>query len=146
MIYFILSMLSGVTVVLSRVINYLLAQRIGTYQSTFFNFLLGFLGSCLLFFISSEALANILVYQSLPWWVYVGGLIGVVSVTLSSFLSAKLPAFYLALLIFTGQLFTGIVIDYVKTQTLSLLQILGGILVVMGLCYNLYQDEKSATK
>lgn len=144
MIYIILAILSGVSVVLARVINYMLAERIGILQGTFFNYLFGFLGSLILLGVSGGmAKAFSIETLSAPWWAYTGGLIGIIVVTLSSFLSAKISAFYLSILLFVGQLFAGIFIDYIVSGTFSIFKIVGGIVVVAGLSYNLIIDKKS---
>lgn len=143
MLYITFAILSGVTIVLSRSINGMLADRIGGYQSTLFNYITGLLGSALLMFISGQTLQlfQISTYSA-TWWAYTGGLVGVFSVTLSSVLSNRIAAFYLTLLIFIGQLFTGVIIDYISTGAISILQVAGGILVVLGLSYNLFIDRK----
>ena len=79
-----------------------------------------------------------------PWYVYTGGLVGVAVVTLSSYLSGKVSSFYLTLLLFVGQLFTGIVIDGLSTGKISIYQVVGGLLVILGLSYNLYIDNKNS--
>lgn len=142
MIYIIIAVLSGVTNVASRSINYVLSEKIGMYQSTFFNYVLGLIGSLLLLLISGETvkLFSASSYDA-SWFYYTGGLVGVVFVTLSSFLSSKVSSFYLTLLLFVGQLFTGILIDYVANGYISIYQVIGGILVIAGLGFNLYIDK-----
>ncbi len=58
-----------------------------------------------------------------------------------SFLSSKISSFYLTLLLFIGQLFTGIIINAWSTGKISFYQVIGGTLVVLGLTYNLYIDK-----
>lgn len=142
MIYIIIAVLSGITIVTSRSVNSVLADKIGMYQSTFFNYVLGLIGSLLLLFISGETF-KLFSSQSYtaPWFYYTGGLVGVISVTLSSYLTSKVTSFYLTLLIFIGQLFTGILIDYIASGYLSIYQLIGGILVIIGLGYNLFIDN-----
>lgn len=141
MIYIIIAVLSGVTIVTSRSINYVLANKIGMYQSTFFNYVLGLIGSLLLLVISGETfrLFSSSSYDA-NWFYYTGGLVGVVSVTLSSYLSSKVSSFYLTLLLFVGQLFTGILIDYISSGNISIYQVIGGFLVAIGFTYNLLID------
>lgn len=112
------------------------------YQSTLFNYILGLSGSFLLLLISGETfkLFTASSYNA-PWFVYTGGLLGVIVVTMLSFLSSKVSSFYLTLLLFVGQLFTGIIIDALSTGKISFYQALGGALVVLGLTYNLYIDK-----
>ncbi|RDY27847.1 DMT family transporter [Romboutsia weinsteinii] len=142
MIYIIIAVLSGFTIVTSRSVNSILAEKIGMYQSTFFNYVLGLTGSLILLFISGETL-RLFSFESYDatWFYYTGGLVGVVSVTLSSYLALRVSSFYLTLLIFIGQLFTGIVLDYIAIGSISIYQVIGGVLVVIGLAYNLFIDN-----
>ena len=142
MIYILFAILCGVSNVLSRSVNFVLSEKIGMYQSTLFNYILGLSGSFLLLLISGETfkLFTASSYNA-PWFVYTGGLLGVIVVTMLSFLSSKVSSFYLTLLLFVGQLFTGIIIDALSTGKISFYQALGGALVVLGLTYNLYIDK-----
>ena len=142
MIYILFAILCGVTNVLSRSMNFVLSEKIGMYQSTLFNYIFGLSGSFLLLFVSGEIfkLFTASSYNA-PWFVYTGGLLGVIVVTMLSFLSSKVSSFYLTLLLFVGQLFTGVIIDALSTGKISFYQLIGGSLVVLGLSYNLYIDK-----
>lgn len=142
MIYVLFAILCGVTNVLSRSVNFVLSDKIGMYQSTFFNYVFGLAGSILILLISGETfkLFSASSYNA-PWYIYAGGLLGVAVVTLLSFLSSKVSSFYFTLLLFVGQLFTGIIIDGLSTGKISIYQVVGGLLVVIGLSYNLYIDK-----
>ena len=72
----------------------------------------------------------------------VAGAVGVGVISLSSFLSSKISAFYLTLLLFIGQLFAGMLLDYLVAGDFSLNKVIGGILVIAGLSYNLWIDTK----
>lgn len=143
MLFIILSILSGVTCVLSRVINFALSEKIGAYQSTFFNFLTGLLGSVVIFIVSNETFHffDVTAYSG-AWWIYTGGLVGVIGVTLQNVLSGKISSFYLTLFLFIGQLFAGMIIDYFAKNATSPFQFIGGVLVLIGLSYNLWIDKK----
>ena len=142
MIYVLFAILCGVTNVLSRSVNFVLSDKIGMYQSTFFNYIFGLVGSVLILLISGETfkLFSSSTYTA-PWYIYAGGLLGVIVVTLLSFLSSKVSSFYLTLLLIIGQLFTGVIIDGLSTGQISIYQVVGGLLVVIGLSYNLYIDK-----
>ena len=142
MIYILFAILCGVTNVLSRSVNFVLSEKIGMYQSTLFNYIFGLSGSFLLLLISGETfkLFTSSSYNA-PWFIYAGGFLGVIVVTMLSFLSSKVSSFYLTLLLFVGQLFTGIIIDALSTGKISFYQLVGGALVVLGLTYNLYIDN-----
>lgn len=142
--YLTIAFLSGVTIVLARVINYALADKIGIFQGTFFNYVLGLLGSVILLLFSGETfkLFEISSYQG-SWWAYTGGLVGVGVIALSSYLSSKISAFYLTLLLFVGQLFVGILLDYLAIGYFSTIKLFGSVLVIIGLSYNLFVDKNT---
>lgn len=48
MISIIFSILSGVTIVLSRSVNGMLSKKMGAYQGTFYNYFTGFMTSLIL--------------------------------------------------------------------------------------------------
>ena len=54
MIYIVFAILCGVSNVLSRSVNYVLSEKIGMYQSTFFNYIFGLSGSFLILLISGR--------------------------------------------------------------------------------------------
>lgn len=45
-------------------------------------------------------------------------------------------------MLFIGQLFTGMLLDYLVAGDFSLNKVIGGVLVVAGLSYNLWIDTK----
>lgn len=144
LIYLILAILGGVSIVVARTINSNLATHIGIFQGTFFNYITGLLTSTIVFTISGSLLAvKDLGNSNIPIWAYVGGLIGIMVVTLSSLVATKISVFYLTIIMFIGQIFTGVLVDYFKEGNLSLSKILGGLIVAVGLGYNLFIDSKA---
>lgn len=51
-----------------------------------------------------------------------------------------MSAFYVTLLIFVAQLFTGVALDWLISRQFPLSKIIGGLIVVAGLAYNLHID------
>lgn len=143
MFYILISILAGVSVVIARIINSNLAEKIGIFQGTLFNYITGLIFSSVFLLFSSETMEiSKITSGSIPWWAYLGGLVGVAVVVLSSYITPKISAFYLTLLMFIGQLFVGIVIDYFTLNKLSIGKLTGGLLVLAGLSYNLFIDKK----
>ena len=137
----IVAIVAGACIVIARNINAILAEKEGLLTSTFFNYVTGFSLSAVFLLISSESLK--LSYSgAVPLYAYLGGLLGVAVVAISNIVTCKISAFYMSLIIFVGQLFTGIIIDYFVLGILSLGKVIGGLLVVVGLIYNLYIDRK----
>lgn len=142
MFYALIAIISGITNVISRSVNFVLSEKLGVYQSTLFNYIFGLIGSILILLISGEASQ---LFESTSYdancLAYTGGLVGVAVVSLQVFLSSKVSSFYLTLLLFVGQLFTGIILDFILSGKISIWQVVGGILVIIGLSYNLYIDR-----
>ena len=117
----------------------------GLFQSTFYNFLTGLLFSSLILFFANENFnLQAITSTSVPFYAYIGGIIGIFSISLSNYVAPKISAFYMTLLIFIGQIGIGIFIDYLVSNEVSIGKIIGGILVAIGLSYNLSIDKKSA--
>lgn len=147
MIYILFAFLSGVTIVMSRILNFKLSDEIGLYQSTFFNFVYGLLASIVLFLISSEGKTDLIgKLNGVPIWMYLGGMVGVIVVSLSSYITPKISIFYMTILCFIGQIFVGAVIDYVTEGIFSIGKLVGAVFVLVGLIYNLRLDQKEETE
>lgn len=146
MFYVFISILAGISIVVARILNSNLAKEIGIFQGTVFNYVVGLIFSFIFLLFSNESI-NITFskFNSIPFWAYLGGIAGVLVVVLSSYITPKITAFYLTLLIFIGQLFVGIIIDYYALGKLSIGKVIGGFLVLLGLGYNLLIDKKQLT-
>ncbi|MEQ9464912.1 MAG: DMT family transporter [Haliea sp.] len=74
---------------------------------------------------------------TLPWWAWLGGLLGAFNVTMAVYLAPKLGALTLALSIICGQVLASVVLDhngwlgYPRIE-LSLERLLGAVLIVAG--------------
>ncbi|MBL4931244.1 DMT family transporter [Clostridium paridis] len=144
MLYILLSVLAGVSIVISRVINSNLSKKIGLFQGTFFNYLTGLSFSTIILVISNYGSnTNAIFSGNIPFQAYLGGFLGVLFVAFSSYITPKMSAFYLTLFTFVGQLLGGIIIDYFSLNILSTGKFVGGILVLIGLAYNLFVDKRS---
>ena len=143
MIYLSMGFLAGICVVISRIVNANLSKRIGIFESTFFNYVTGLSLSFVFLLFSGQGTSLLRFHEaSIPWWAYLGGLVGVLVVSLSSYITPKISNFYLTLFIFAGQLFTSMLIDYFTLNLLSIGKIIGGVLVLAGLIYNLTVDRQ----
>jgi len=133
---------AGVGIVLNRTFNGKLSEASSVGVSTFYNYLVGLLVSLpVLFFFDRGAAALFRFTFVAGWHIYLGGLIGVAVVMLSNVIVPKVAAFHLTMLIFIGQVFTGILIDAMLAGAFSVRLFIGGILVVAGLGANLLLDR-----
>jgi transporter family-2 protein len=140
----VLSLLSGVARTIARMTNAQLAQRVGAFQSTFYNYAVGLACSALALLLSREAAPAAAVSAGpLPPWAYLGGAVGVLFVILSNVTAPKISAFSMTLLIVAGQIGTGLAIDLLSAQQLALGKLAGGALILAGLLGNLLLDRRS---
>lgn len=143
MIYSLLALLSGGTVATSILLNARLGAVKGLYKGVFVNYLMGFLVSLpLALIINGLNIPN----MEINWLFFValsGGAIGFVAVMLNSHLTPKIGILYITILLFIGQLGTGIVIDGIRDGSFSFGKITGGLLIVAGLVYLLKMERNN---
>ena len=145
-LYILSGISAGIVVVFARSINANLARKIGLNSSTFFNFIVGLIVSFIVLILLGDGLGS---YSKvdigvIPSWAYIGSVLGVGVVFLSNYTAMRISGFYLTLLIFIGQLFSGVLIDFVILDSLSIGKLLGGLLVLIGLSYNLLLDKRAS--
>jgi transporter family-2 protein len=137
------SFFAGINIVISRTLNAKLAELTSIRRGTFYNYLIGLLVAvpvCLLFGKNEAAFTDFAFSPNI--YIYFGGIIGVCVVLLSNITVTKISSFYLSLFLFIGQVFSGILIDMVISQTFSPRNLIGGIFVAIGLSVNLLFDRK----
>ena len=138
---------SGVLLVVSRSYNSRLAENTSVYISTLFNYITGLLTAIpvfLLFGRGETALHGLTLSPN--WWIYLGGAIGVITVWLSNVVVVKIPQLYITLLMFVGQVFTGVLLDALLDGVLSTANLIGGALVALGLALNLLLERRASRR
>lgn len=147
MVYIFLAFISGFMVLISMIINSHLAKKIGVFQGTFINFFMGALLTTVIILFSKNSFPmNFESYVDIPLWAFFGGLIGVIIVSISNVIVPRIPTIYTTLLIFIGQLLTGLIVDYFVGSNISIGKLIGGALILMGLLFNFKVDKKYSVK
>ena len=138
---------SGVLLVISRSYNARLADETSVYVSTFFNYVCGLVTAIPVFLLLG---GNEPIWTGFALspnvWIYLGGAIGVVTVWLSNVVVAKIPQLYITLLMFVGQVFTGVIMDALHDGAFSTANIIGGVLVALGLALNLLFERRASRR
>jgi len=142
-----ISFITGINIVITRILNAKLAEKTSVKTSTFFNYLVGFIIAIflLLIFGKNEMILTNTMFSN-KYYIYLGGVIGVVIVLLSNITVSNISEYYLSLFLFIGQVFTGILIDILISGSFSLRNLLGGTLVAAGLIINFFIDKKLKEK
>lgn len=142
--YIFLSIFSGFTILLSIIMLGKINLRVGLLRTSFISFSVGTVGSILLNLIVHDF--NLATLKDVPTYLYFGFIV-VISITmLNGTIINKIPATYATILVFSGQLIAGIVIDYFRFHTFSLGDFTGGIIIILGLVYNSSVDTKRDKK
>lgn len=141
MISVLCAMLTGITIVLSRSVNSYLSQRVGVYQSTFFNYLTGLITSLLIVLgVGVELNIDFSYIYDQPI-LLTGGIIGVFNIFILNIIVAKISPVKLTLITFIAQLSTSIVLDYFIYHMFSMYKLIGCLIVVLGLLMYQYSDK-----
>lgn len=135
--YIILAVLSGVTIVVSRMTNAKLGKELSVYQSTYFNYVIGFIGSMIAIAIVREKFTLAPTVEGIRYYaMFFGGALGVITIIISNIITPKISTFSLTIILFVSQLFSGVILDYFFYNEFSTGKIIGGALVLVGLVYN----------
>ncbi|WP_101697058.1 DMT family transporter [Clostridium minihomine] len=142
------SFAAGAGLVIARTLNAQLADNTSIHTSTFFNFLVGLSVSVPLMILLGQnepLMTQLYLPAQVP--IYLGGVLGVATVLLFNTITTKISAFNMTLFIFIGQIFSGILLDTFLSGTFMIRNLLGGLLVTIGLIVNLlidsYQNNKA---
>ncbi|MEG1992426.1 MAG: DMT family transporter [Acetivibrio sp.] len=142
-----LSCLAGISIIVARTFNARLADKTNMYSSTWYNFSSGFLVSLLfLFTLGKKDMMDLSGGLSPKLWIYLGGFIGMIIVILSNMCVTKISAFYMTLIMFVGQIFTGILFDILLTQTFSVKNLICGAIVAFGLSLDVLMQQYKKKK
>jgi len=138
----VVSFIAGCTIVASRTVNAKLADLTSVRVSTFYNYVVGLFVAIPVFLLLGRNEITFAEFSFAPqWYIYMGGVLGVCVVLIFNIIVVKISAFYLTLLVFIGQVFSGIAIDIVLSGEVSLRNLIGGVLVALGLSVNLFLDR-----
>lgn len=138
---------SGILLVVSRSFNSRLADQTSMYSSTFFNYVCGLCTAIPVFLLLGRGEPVAAKFAFSPdWWIYLGGAIGVVTVFLTNVVVVKIPALYISLLMFVGQVFTGVLLDALLDGAFSLQNLIGGVFVALGMTLNLLLERRDSRR
>ena len=143
MLMILLAVLGGVLTTLSMVVSSTLGKKIGLIQSTIIHYIGGLIGGVfILIGLGSKIAPSIAEMSNMPFYIFLGGVIGVMVVYTSNVVIPKIPVVYSTLLMFSGQMLCAIIIDAIVMKDFSILKLIGAIIVVLGILYNSRVDSK----
>ncbi|CNF31789.1 DMT family transporter [Yersinia kristensenii] len=130
-IYIVLALCNGIFVSLSRTINGRLGMDTNIFYASFWNHLVGFLFLTLILLVMGGLSGGF--QQSAPFIAYLGGAMGALFVAINSYVLARIGSTQRALLVISGQMLTGVVIDqFMQLNSSLVMQLSGVILIIAG--------------
>lgn len=124
-----LAVLGGVLVSVSRQLNGRLSLSTSPMIASFWNHVIGFAALTLLgAVIGGLVPAGI---ENIPWYVWMGGPIGVIFVASGSWLIARIGAVNTALLVIAGQMVSGVGLDLARGMPVYLPVSLAGVALIL---------------
>lgn len=137
------ALLAGVSIVLSRSVNALLAEKIGALSSSFFNYASGLLASLAFLLLFAPHIS-----PALPQLMKNGNAIllmgGVINIIILNRIVTRIPPLQLTLIVFVAQLASGMLLDYFLLDLFSMRKLIGCSIVVIGLLIHTYAQGKPA--
>lgn len=145
MLMILLAVLGGVLTTLSMVVSSTIGKKIGLIQSTIIHYIGGLIGGVfILIGLGSKIAPSIAEMSRMPFYIFLGGIMGVIVVYTSNIVIPKIPVVYSTLLMFSGQMLCAIIIDAIVMGDFSWIKLLGAIIVVLGILYNSRVDAKES--
>lgn len=140
-----LAVITGISVILAMVINTRLAAYVGLFSGTRINFATGTITILPVFLVLESSISDgfLILLELSPIYIFSGGILGVLVVASINFVLPNISTFYGSILIFLGQIITGLMIDYLLTNLFSVNKLIGGTIVFLGLVLDHYIDSKT---
>lgn len=140
MILVFFAMLNGICIGISRVMIGRLGMEIGHFKASFWSYLVGFLFVTLMLVVMGHL--QLIESAHAPLWAYLGGFFGAIYVVINSYVFTKIGSIKSVLLIISGQMISGIFLDYHSGSVKSTwADLLGLALILIGI----YFAKKQAT-
>ena len=133
---------AGALVVLSMSLNSALGLRVGIFRATAINYAVGLAGALALSFVLGFSSPRGTI--TVPWWAWTGGLLGVGIVAASNLVLPRLSVASATILVITGQLGTGLVLDALREGSVHLPRLAGAALLIAGLLITLNSKTSQA--
>jgi len=107
-------------------------------QAAFISFLVGTLILGIIAFLQGDTWFKSATLTTIPWWAWIGGLLGAFNIAMSIFLAPKLGAVVLTVSVVCGQILASLALDHngwlgFPKIEISIYRVVGAIFVVIGL-------------
>ena len=133
-----LAFISGCAGVINKLLNLEAKKGLGTWNGTLLNYVESSLIAGLLVMVFGGALWSKEVLIEVPWYYFLGGLFGVISMLLALKGMQKSSMIYATILMLVGQLFAGYLVDSIVSGEFDILKLVAVAFIILGV----YLDKK----
>lgn len=133
-----LAFISGCAGVINKLLNLEAKKGLGTWNGTLLNYVESSLIAGVLVLLFGGALWKYEVLIEVPWYFFLGGLFGVISLLLALKGMQKSSMIYATILMLVGQLFAGYVVDSIVSGEFNVFKLIAVGMIIFGV----YLDKK----
>lgn len=131
-----LAFVNGCATVISKMINYRCTKILGTYNGSLVNYVVATVLSFVLLLCSSRLNIDFYAFSKAPWWMYLGGVFGIIAFLISMVTLSRLKVMESTILLLIGQLTAGILFDAFLFKNFNLPKLAGILLVAGGIIWD----------
>jgi len=142
MVFITFSFLIGIIIVFNMVLNVKATQSEGMINGIAMNYLMAAISSAILCVVMVKSIPAYTSLKAISPAYFMGGFIGVLTTYLFNLIVPNVPAVYIVVLRFVGQMFASAAIDYIYLGVYSNNKVIGGVLFLIGLIINARIDNK----
>lgn len=150
--FLLLTMVAGALMPIQMGANATVGQHVRTpYEATFVNFAGGVIVLLVLLAILGRPIPTPWNVPAAPWWSWIGGIIGVIMVTISVISRRELGATTFFAAILAGQIFSSLVLDHYgwlgfTVRSISMPRLIGAALVLVGVYLTTWKSSPAVAK
>ncbi len=131
-----LATVNGCATVISKMINYQCTRHLGRDNGSLVNYVVASVLSFFLLLVSSRFQIDFYRFQAAPWYLYLGGVFGIIAFVLSMVTLTRLKVMESTILLLVGQLTASVIFDSILFQNISIRKLAGILLVAIGVIWD----------
>jgi len=133
--YILISLINGVCINLSRSLNGRLAMDRNAFYASLWNHIIGFIFLSVILVVQGQQMTPF--HFSAPWYSYLGGAMGALFVAINSYILPRTGSTQAAMLIISGQMISGVMIDHLSHPYSNLgIQSVAVLLIITGVWFS----------
>lgn len=134
--YILLALFLGCLNVINRTVNFQATKHLGNNSGCLMNYLIGSIASLCVVLAYPEAKTGMTQLTQAPFWLYLGGVFGVIAFFLNITSLNKMNLFQSAIIILIGQLIASFLLDLAFGYSFSFIKVIGIVIMTIGVIWD----------